>query len=161
MESTRERLVVIGNGMVGHRFVERLTACSRAGDFQITVIGEEPRPAYDRVNLSKFFEGTDAGGLALASSEDYAAAGVRLILGDMVADIDRARKQVRTRAGLELAYDKLVLATGSSPFVPPVEGRDIPGCFVYRTIEDLEAIREAASSADANVGAVIGGGLLG
>ncbi len=161
MESTRERLIVIGNGMVGHRFVERLTACSRAGDFQITVIGEEPRPAYDRVNLSKFFEGTDAGGLALASSEAYAAAGVRLILGDAVAVIDRARKQVRTRGGAELPYDKLVLATGSSPFVPPVEGRDIPGCFVYRTIEDLEAIREAAASADANVGAVIGGGLLG
>ena len=147
--------------MVGHRFVESIASRGQAGEIEITVLGEEGRPAYDRVNLSKFFEGGDAGKLALASPEKYAAAGVRLVLGDPVASIDRVSKRIQTRAGLALDYDQLVLATGSSPFVPPVEGRDAPGCFVYRTIDDLEAIAAAAASPTANVGAVIGGGLLG
>jgi nitrite reductase (NADH) large subunit len=161
MSKATQRLIVVGNGMVGHRFVESLQASGQGADFEITVLGEEPRPAYDRVNLSKFFEAGDAGALALASADRYAATGVRLILGDPATSLDRAGKRIRTRAGLELAYDRLVLATGSSPFVPPIEGRDAPGCFVYRTIEDLEAIGAAASSTVANVGAVIGGGLLG
>ncbi len=152
------KLVIVGNGMVGHRLVELCTTGDNAGRFEITVVGEETRPAYDRVNLTKFFEG-GAGGLALASPDAYAAAGVRLRLGDPVASIDRAARGVRTAAGAELPYDKLVLATGSSPFVPPVEGRDAPGCFVYRTIDDLEAIAAAADKA--GVGVVIGGGLLG
>jgi nitrite reductase (NADH) large subunit len=162
MSKATQRLIVVGNGMVGHRFVESLQASGRAADFELTVLGEEPRPAYDRVNLSKFFEGGDASRLALASAEKYAQAGVRLILGDPAASLDRPSKRIRTRAGLELGYDRLVLATGSSAFVPPIQGRDAPGCFVYRTIEDLEAIGAAASaSAAAHVGAVIGGGLLG
>ena len=161
MAKATQRLIVVGNGMVGHRFVESLQASGQGADFEITVLGEEPRPAYDRVNLSKFFEAGDAGQLALASAERYAATGVRLILGDPATALDRSGKRIRTRAGLELGYDRLVLATGSSPFVPPIEGRDAPGCFVYRTIEDLEAIGAAAASASANVGAVIGGGLLG
>jgi nitrite reductase (NADH) large subunit len=150
------QLVVVGNGMVGHRLVELCTA----GDARprITVVGEEPRPAYDRVNLTRFFDG-GAEGLALASREAYAAAGVELILGDPVTAIDRAARLARTAGGRALPYDKLVLATGSSPFVPPVEGRDAPGCFVYRTIEDLEGI--AAAAATASAGVVIGGGLLG
>jgi nitrite reductase (NADH) large subunit len=147
--------------MVGHRFVESLASRGRAGDFEITVLGEEARPAYDRVNLSKFFESGDAGKLSLASPEKYAEAGVRLILGDPATAIDRQEKRIQTRAGLALDYDQLVLATGSSPFVPPVEDRNAPGCFVYRTIDDLEAIAAAAAAATANVGAVIGGGLLG
>ena len=145
--------------MVGHRLVERLSALGDSGDFAVTVLGEEPRPAYDRVNLSKFFEGVDAGKLDLASPDRYEAAGIRLVLGDPVVAVERRAKQVRTRSGLELDYDKLVLATGSSPFVPPIEGRNAPGCFVYRTIDDLEAIGAAAASA--SVGVVIGGGLLG
>ncbi|HSS40127.1 MAG TPA: nitrite reductase large subunit NirB [Polyangia bacterium] len=149
------KLVIVGNGMVGHRLVE---LCRDAAQFEITVVGEEPRPAYDRVNLTKFFDG-GAEPLALTSREAYESAGVRLVVGDPVASIDRAAKMVRTAAGLTLPYDKLVLATGSSPFVPPVDGRDAPGCFVYRTIEDLEAIAAAASTA--GVGVVIGGGLLG
>jgi nitrite reductase (NADH) large subunit len=161
MASTRKRLIVVGNGMVSHRLVELLRDRGFLADFEVSVIGEEPRPAYDRVNLSKFFEEKDGEGLALASAADYARAGVELILGDPVVALDRAGKRLRTHAGRELDYDKLVLATGSSPFVPPIEGRNAPGCFVYRTIEDLEAIRDAASAADANVGAVIGGGLLG
>ncbi len=152
------KLVIVGNGMVGHRLVELCTTGAHAGRFDITVLGEERRPAYDRVNLTKFFEG-GAEGLALASPGAYAAAGVRLLLGDAVASIDRAARCVRTAAGVELPYDKLVLATGSTPFVPPVEGRDAAGCFVYRTIDDLEGI--AAAAASAGVGVVIGGGLLG
>jgi nitrite reductase (NADH) large subunit len=152
------KLVIVGNGMVGHRLVELCTAGDNAGRFDITVVGEERRAAYDRVNLTKFFEG-GADGLSLAAPDAYAAAGVRLLLGDAVASIDRAAGRLRTAAGVELTYDKLVLATGSSPFVPPVEGRDASGCFVYRTIEDLEGITAAAESA--GVGVVIGGGLLG
>src|SRR5450755_272755 len=159
MVHARKRLVVVGNGMVGHRFVESIASRGQAGELEITVLGEEARPAYDRVNLSKFFEGGDAGKLALASPEKYAAAGVRLVLGDPVASIDRVSKRIQTRGGLVLDYDQLVLATGSSPFVPPIEGRNAPGCFVYRTIDDLEAIGAAAASA--SVGVVIGGGLLG
>jgi nitrite reductase (NADH) large subunit len=159
MAGSRQRLIVVGNGMVGHRLVERVRDRGLLETFEVTVVGEEPRAAYDRVNLSKFFEGKDAGALALASAAEYETAGVRLVLGDPVASVDLAGKVVRTRAGLELGYDKLVLATGSSPFVPPIEGKDAPGCFVYRTIEDLEAIRAAAAAA--SVGVVIGGGLLG
>jgi nitrite reductase (NADH) large subunit len=147
--------------MVGHRFIETLVAHRSAGDFEITVLGEESRPAYDRVNLSKFFEGGDAGTLSLANPARYEEAGVRLVLGDPVTSVDRQAKRIRTRSGLVLDYDKLVLATGSSPFVPPLEGRSALGCFVYRTIDDLQAIGAAAASASANVGAVIGGGLLG
>jgi len=159
MGQPQKRVVVVGNGMVGHRFVESLLASDRAGGFEVTVLGEEVRPAYDRVNLSKFFETGDAEALALASAAKYTEAGVRLVLGDPVASLDRQARRILTRSGLTLDYDKLILATGSSPFVPPIEGRNALGCFVYRTIEDLEAIGAAAASA--SVGAVIGGGLLG
>ena len=143
--------------MVGHRFIERLAAHENAGDFEITVVGEESRPAYDRVNLSKFFEGGDAGTLALASPAKYEEAGVSLILGDPVTSVDRPAKRIQTGSGLVLDYDKIVFATGTSPNEPPIEGRDAPGCFVYRTIDDLQAIGEAAASAFANGGAVFGG----
>jgi nitrite reductase (NADH) large subunit len=157
MANGKQRVLIVGNGMVGHRFVERLVAAG--GDLDITVIGEEGRPAYDRVNLSKFFDGDDADALTLPAPGWYERAGVRLVLGDPVTQLDRSGKVLTTRSGLTLGYDRLVLATGSSPFVPPIEGRDAAGCFVYRTLDDLEAIR--AHAAGANVGAVIGGGLLG
>jgi nitrite reductase (NADH) large subunit len=159
MSNGRQRLVVVGNGMVGHRFVERMVAHPAAAGFEITVLGEERRVAYDRVNLSKFFDGQDEAALTLAEPGWYAQTGVELVLGDPVAAVDRQHRIVRTRAGREVPYDKLVLATGSSPFVPSIEGRSASGCFVYRTIDDLEAIR--AHAAGASVGAVIGGGLLG
>jgi nitrite reductase (NADH) large subunit len=152
------KLVIVGNGMVGHRLVELCTAAVADGKLEITVVGEEPRAAYDRVNLTKFFDG-GAEKLALASHDTYAESGVHLLLNEAVASIDRGARVVRTASGLELNYDKLVLATGSTPFVPPVEGKNAAGCFVYRTIEDLESIAAAAQSA--GVGVVIGGGLLG
>jgi nitrite reductase (NADH) large subunit len=160
--STKTKLVVVGNGMVGHRFLERLVEAGGAERFDVTVFCEEPRLAYDRVNLSKLFEGEGgAEKLALVGEGTYEAAGITVRLADGATAIDRAGKTVRSSRGDDVPYDVLVLATGSYPFVPPVEGRDRPGCFVYRTIEDLEAIRAWAERPDVASGVVIGGGLLG
>ena len=162
--STRSKLVVLGNGMVGHRFLQRLVGGGGASRFSVTVFCDEPRVAYDRVNLSKLFEHGDEGGaekLSLVEPGEYEAAGIEVRLGDRAISIDRAAKTVRSSRGDDVPYDVLVLATGSYPFVPPVEGRERPGCFVYRTIEDLEAIRAWAQRPDVSAGAVVGGGLLG
>lgn len=145
--------------MVGHHFVEALAQREILERFHVTILGEEPRLAYDRVNLSKFFDGAEAAELQLASAERYRQLGVTTVLGDPVTRLDRQAKSLRTQNGLEFYYDKLVLATGSYPFVPAIEGRDLPGCFVYRTLDDLEAIRAFAASCRSGV--VVGGGLLG
>jgi nitrite reductase (NADH) large subunit len=150
------KVVVIGNGMVGQRFLEQLAA---RGEFEITVFCEEPRPAYDRVQLTSFFAGKSAADLNLGKKEFFAAAGVTLRLNDQVLSVDVERKVVRSARYKEVPYDKLVFATGSTPFVPVLPGRDRRDCFVYRTIEDLEAITAAALRS--RVGTVIGGGLLG
>jgi nitrite reductase (NADH) large subunit len=150
-------LLVIGNGMVGQRLLEKLAASAHG--YQITVLCEEPRPAYDRVGLSGFFNGKTAEDLSLVPEGFFAASGIELRLAERATAIDRERRVVATSSGRELSYDKLVLATGSYPFVPPIPGNDRADCFVYRTIEDLVAIRDAARSA--RVGVVIGGGLLG
>jgi len=152
-------LVVIGNGMVGQRFLERVLAHAKGGAPEVTVLCEEPRPAYDRVQLTSFFSGKSAADLNLVPAGFFEQPGITLRLEDRALAIDRDRKLVRSATGAELPYDKLVLATGSYPFVPPLPGKDRPDCFVYRTIEDLEAIRTAA--AGARVGTVVGGGLLG
>src|SRR5438876_9330730 len=149
------RVVVIGNGMVGQRFLEQLV--SRGDDFEITVFCEEPRPAYDRVQLTSFFSGKTAADLNLAPRKFFQDSKVTLRLNDAVLGIDAQRRVVRSARYREVPYDKLVLATGSYPFVPPVSGRDRRDCFVYRTIEDLEVI--AATAARARVGAVKRGGL--
>ncbi|MET8909887.1 nitrite reductase large subunit NirB [Micromonospora sp. NPDC004551] len=148
------RLVVVGNGMVGQRFVEALRARDQERRWRVTVLGEERRPAYDRVRLSAFFDGTSAEELNLHTPDD----GVELRLGEPALTVDRARRVVRTAAG-EHPYDALVLATGSAAFVPPIGGTDLPGVFVYRTLDDLAAIR--AHAGGRRTGAVIGGGLLG
>ncbi|WP_027341769.1 nitrite reductase large subunit NirB [Hamadaea tsunoensis] len=147
-------VVVVGNGMVGQRFVEALTARDASGEWRVTVLGEENRPAYDRVRLSALFDGSTPADLHLGDLPS----GVDLRLGTAALAVDRAAKTVTTEAGV-LAYDELVLATGSRAFVPPISGADLPGVFVYRTIDDLEAMREYA--AGRSVGAVLGGGLLG
>ena len=156
--SSRKRLVVIGNGMVGHHFVEKIQETA-AQDFQVTVICEERRLAYDRVNLSKYFDGKSAADLALATAAAYDAAGVEVLVGDTAVRVDPQAQTVQSRGGKSVAYDTLIFATGSYPFVPPIEGKDAKGCFVYRTLDDLDAIRTYAEHA--NTGAVIGGGLLG
>ncbi|MDA0563451.1 nitrite reductase large subunit NirB [Streptomonospora sp. S1-112] len=157
------QLVVIGNGMVGHRLVEAVRSRDTAGEWHIVVLGEEPRPAYDRVALSSYFDG--AGEEDLRLPDLSAHPGVELRLGEPATALDRAARAVTTASGAVIGYDALVLATGSTAFVPPVPGRDLPGCHVYRTIEDLEhitATARAATAAGAGAdGVVIGGGLLG
>ncbi|MEU0549333.1 nitrite reductase large subunit NirB [Micromonospora sp. NPDC005979] len=147
-------LVVVGNGMVGQRFVDALRARDPQGHWRVTVLAEERRPAYDRVRLSAYFDGVGEEELNVHTPDD----GVRLRLGEPATAIDRERRVVSTAEG-DYPYDALVLATGSYPFVPPVPGVDLPGVFVYRTLDDLAAIR--AYAAGRRVGAVIGGGLLG
>ncbi|GAA4936466.1 nitrite reductase large subunit NirB [Streptomonospora halophila] len=156
------QLVVIGNGMVGHRLVEAVLSREAGTCWHITVLGEEPRPAYDRVALSSYFDGAGEEELRLPDLRRHP--GVDLLLGEPATAIDRAARTVTTAAGRVLGYDALVLATGSSAFVPPVPGRDLPGCHVYRTIEDLEHITATAQAATGRgdaAGVVIGGGLLG
>ena len=152
------RLVVIGNGMVGHRLLENVMRAS-PGRFIVDVFCEEPRVAYDRVKLSSFFSGKTAEDLSLVTEDFFTQDGIAVHLNDRVVSIDREAKQVTGSSGRALSYDTLVFATGSYPFVPPVPGRDRPQCFVYRTIEDLHAIRAAGDQS--KVGVVIGGGLLG
>ncbi|WP_116949334.1 nitrite reductase large subunit NirB [Jiangella endophytica] len=156
--SAPRQLVVVGNGMVGQRLVEAVRQRDPERRWRITVLGEEPRPAYDRVALTSYLTGTTEEDLRLAPDGCYDA-DCELVLGDAVAGIDRAARVVTTASGRAVAYDALVLATGSRPFVPPVPGADLDGCFVYRTIDDLDAIRSRAASVTSGV--VIGGGLLG
>ncbi|WP_027873976.1 nitrite reductase large subunit NirB [Spongiibacter marinus] len=154
-----QRLLVVGNGPVGHQFLESIVESGCATDYQITVIGEEPRPAYDRVHLTAWFETRQAGALNMVADGFYATNNIDVRCGEKVVAIDRDAKTATTDSGRRYDYDQLVLATGSYPFVPPVPGHERENCFVYRTIEDLEAITAAAKNA--SVGAVVGGGLLG
>jgi len=156
------KLIVIGHGMVGHKFLETLFADAAAAEaFDVTVLCEEPRPAYDRVHLSSYFSGTSAEQLSLVAPGffDTHAGRIDFRLNAKATSVDRAGKTVTLASGETLGYDKLVFATGSTPFVPPVPGREREGCFVYRTIEDLEAM--LAAGARSRSGVVVGGGLLG
>jgi nitrite reductase (NADH) large subunit len=158
MTHLRKQLVVVGHGMVGHRFVESAISRGLTETYDITVLGEEPRPAYDRVALTSYFEVGDKA-LSFLPSGRYDDPRVTLRLGAEVVAVSPRQRIVTLSTGEDLHYDELVLATGAAPFVPPVPGHDLANVFVYRTIEDLEAIREASKKA--KVGAVIGGGLLG
>lgn len=151
------RVVVVGNGMVGYKFCEKLR--SRSQEIDIVVYGEEPRPAYDRVHLSNFFSGSTADDLLMAPVAWYKENNITLHLGQLVTDIDREHKTIRTHTNHVDHYDYLVLATGSAAFVPNIEGVERAGVFVYRTIEDLVQISEYARNK--RKGAVLGGGLLG
>lgn len=152
-------VVVIGNGMVGHRFCERLVERDTEGLYRIVTFCEEPRAAYDRVGLSKYFTHRDAQQLMLADPEWYARCGIDLHIGDKAVSIDRLRRTVQSAQGRTIPYDVLVLATGSAPFVPPTPGIDQTGVFVYRTIEDLDRMLDYGGRSKR--AAVIGGGLLG
>jgi nitrite reductase (NADH) large subunit len=155
----QKTVVVIGNGMVGHRFCERLVEYDTERTCKIVTFCEEPRPAYDRVNLTKYFEHRVAEKLALTTTDWYQQNDIELFVGDRATEIDRHNHVVRSAGGQEIPYDVVVLATGSEPFVPPVPGIDKKGVFVYRTIEDLERI--IAHGKTVQKAAVIGGGLLG
>lgn len=153
-----KRIVVIGNGMVGHRLCDRLSR-EQNDAVSIVVFGEEPRAAYDRVHLTEYFNSGSADTLMLAGPDFYTERGMTLRTNTKVVAIDRVQKHVIASDGTETPYDVLVLATGSSPFVPPMAGIDAKGVFVYRTIEDLDAIRTYAQGR--TTAAVLGGGLLG
>jgi len=152
-------ILIIGNGMVGYKFCEKLIAKANPHQFNITVFGEEVRPAYDRVHLSEYFAGKSAEDLTMAPASWYAENNITLHLGDPIAQINREAKTVDSHKGLTVPYDVLILATGSSAFVPPIPGTEKNGVFIYRTIEDLEMMTAWAKKA--KKGAVIGGGLLG
>ena len=153
------KIIVIGNGMCSYKFCEKLVAKNSTHQFTIVVFGEEIRPAYDRVHLSEFFSGKSAEDLSLAPAEWYASNNIRLHLGDPVKNIDRNNKVIYSHSGITESYDYLVMATGSSAFVPSIPGVEKEGVFIYRTIEDLELMSGWAKRS--KKGAVIGGGLLG
>ncbi|RZL88667.1 MAG: nitrite reductase (NAD(P)H), partial [Variovorax sp.] len=152
------KIAVIGHGMVGHKFLEQLHDLG-VPDVQVTILCEEPRAAYDRVHLSEFFAGKTAEDLTMVEDGFFDRSGFSLRLAARAVAIERRDNTVTTADGEVLPYDKLVLATGSVPFVPPVPGRDRPNCFVYRTIEDLVAMKECGARSKSGV--VVGGGLLG
>ncbi|MFB6519403.1 nitrite reductase large subunit NirB [Streptomyces sp. NPDC056401] len=164
-----QTLVVIGHGMVGHRLLEALAERDALADptrperggWQVTVLAEEERPAYDRVHLSAAFTGSTGEELSLVAPGFLEKHGIDLRLGDPAELIDTTARTVTARSGDVLGYDALVLATGSYPFVPPIDGADAEGCFTYRTLDDVEALTAYAAAGDVRTGVVIGGGLLG
>ncbi|GAC1531731.1 MAG: nitrite reductase large subunit NirB [Sediminibacterium sp.] len=153
------KIIIIGNGMVGYKCAEKLTASIHAAAIELVIFGEEARPAYDRVHLSEFFAGKTADDLSMADKNWYADNNIRLYLGDPVQQINRSAKTVHSFSGITETYDYLILATGSAAFVPPIPGVEKEGVFIYRTIDDLELMTSYARKA--KTGAVIGGGLLG
>ena len=157
--TAKKNLVVIGNGMVGHKFLELMVSSDATKHWNLITFCEEPRVAYDRVNLSGFFSGKTAGDLSLVAPGFYQENDIKIHIGDKAVAINREQKIVSSANGLEVPYDKIVLATGSYPFVPPIKGKDATGTFVYRTIDDLEAMSDYAKNC--RIGVVIGGGLLG
>lgn len=154
---SKKVIVVIGNGMVGYKFCEKLVA--KSTDYQVIVFGEELRRAYDRVHLSEYFNGKTAEDLSLSPENWYTQHGIALNLNDPVKEIDRPGKTIHSANGQIVRYDYLIMATGSSAYVPDIPGVDKEGIFVYRTIEDLDLIKSYALGA--TKGTVLGGGLLG
>ncbi len=156
---SKKRIIVVGNGMVGHNFLATMAESDNASEFELITFSEEPRLAYDRVQLSKYFSGATAADLALTTESEYDDSGITYLKNEKVVEIDADNKTITTSTGRIEGYDQLVLATGSYPFVPPIPGKDQEHCLVYRTIEDLEAI--SASAEVSKTGVVVGGGLLG
>ncbi|MGJ8522821.1 Nitric oxide reductase FlRd-NAD(+) reductase [Carnimonas sp. R-84981] len=152
-------LAMVGHGMVGHHFLQQLVERELHLTYQIVVFAEETSPAYDRVHLSELFSGRTAESLTMVEEGFFEAAGIELRLGQGIDHIDKQRRYVVDTQGHQMAYDLLVLATGSYPFVPPIPGNDAEGCLVYRTLDDLAAIKSRAATA--STGVVVGGGLLG
>ena len=155
----KQKLVIIGNGMVGHRFIEDFVEKANLEQFEVTAFCEEPRIAYDRVHLSSYFSHHTAEELSLVKEGFYEKHNINVLVGERALTIDRQKKIVLSQSGREVAYDKLVMATGSYPWVPNIKGNESQDCFVYRTIEDLNAIETTAKRSKSGV--VVGGGLLG
>eukprot|EP00934_Nitzschia_sp_Nitz4_P000241 Nitzschia sp. Nitz4//scaffold313_size41840//10902//17056//NITZ4_007432-RA/size41840-processed-gene-0.86-mRNA-1//-1//CDS//3329547418//241//frame0 len=168
LEAEKKRVVVVGNGMVGQRFMENLVDEVGKDGVQITTFCEEPLAAYNRVKLTSYFETRNPSDLSMTSEfkEDgttswYDENGVEILMNDKVVSIDTKAKTVTGASGKTIPYDACVMATGSYPFVPPIPGKQRPGVFVYRTIDDLEAMLAYAKENNVKSAAVIGGGLLG
>ncbi len=155
----KTKIVIIGNGMVGHNFIEKIIESDIKDDIEITTFSEESYLAYDRVYLTSYLSGSSAEDLCLVEDGLYEKNNITIHLSDKVCAIDKEKKIVISDNGKKIPYDKLVLATGSYPFVPPIDGNDRENCFVYRTLDDLDEIREKAKTS--KVGVVVGGGLLG
>lgn len=160
-KSTKQRLMIVGAGMAAFGLCDRMVRNGSIRSYEITLFGEETLPAYDRVNLSRHFSGADGEQLLLAPHHWYGEHGIELVTGKRITQIDRENQVICDRVGEFYRYDKLILATGSSPWVPPIEGANNQGVFVYRTLDDLQRIKEYIESRNAKLGAVIGGGLLG
>ncbi len=157
--SNKQTLVVIGNGMVGHNFLVSLMANDVKDNYNVITFCEEPIPAYDRVHLSEYFAGKSADDLSLVELGFFEDNNITIHMGDKANTIDRSAKTVTSDKGIVIHYDKLVLATGSTAFVPPIPGHDRDQCIPYRTIADLDEMKVAATKS--KVGVVVGGGLLG
>ncbi len=157
--SDKKQLIVIGNGMVGHKFLQSMANSESMQDYEITTFCEETRLAYDRVHLTSYFNGKTEDDLSLVEPGFFEENNITVHIGDRASSIDRDKKIVTSENGQSIAYDKIVLATGSFPFVPPIPGHERKNCFVYRTIDDLIDITNAGEKS--KVGVVIGGGLLG
>lgn len=154
-----EHLLIIGNGMAGHRLLEALLKRDQRPR-RISVIGGKPTPAYNRILLSHWLAGeAKREALTLRGADWYAEHGVQLVLGEKVIDIDRARQHATTDSGRVIDYDRLVLATGSHPAMPDVPGIKLAGILVFRDLDDAEALTQASQTRRRAV--VIGGGLLG
>jgi nitrite reductase (NADH) large subunit len=156
---SKVRLVIIGNGMVGHRYIEDLVEKADIENFDVTVFCEEPRVAYDRVHLSSYFSHHTADELSLVKEGFYSKHNINVLIGERAITINRSQKIIYSSSGREINYDKLVMATGSTAWVPPIKGNESKDCFVYRTIEDLKSIEATAKRSKSGV--IIGGGLLG
>lgn len=157
-------IIVVGNGMVGFKFCEKFISKLGQEKYQITVFGEEPRRAYDRVHLSEYFAGKTEDDLSMSTLNWYSENNIILNTSELITNINKAKKTISTHLDQTYAYDYLVLATGSAAFVPPIKGVNKEGVFVYRTIEDLDAIMAYAKKIKQNgatEAAVLGGGLLG
>jgi nitrite reductase (NADH) large subunit len=159
MNRKKKQVVVVGNGMAGLRFCEKLLEYDAFHEYRITVLGDEAVPAYDRIALSSTFEGKPEEELILAEKYWYESQKIELRVGVRVVSIDRLKKCLTTHTDAGIHYDILVLATGASPHIPDIPGTDLNGVHVYRTLEDSQAIRRGSLTAKNAV--VIGGGLLG
>ncbi|KQM77729.1 nitrite reductase [Sphingomonas sp. Leaf22] len=156
---TREHLVVIGNGMAGCRAVEELLARDPAR-YRVTIFGAEPHVNYNRIMLSPVLAGEKTFEQIVINDADwYAQNAIELVAGDPVVAIDRAARTVTARSGRVTGYDRLLIATGSDPFIIPVPGKDLPGVIGFRDMKDVDHMLAAAEKGGSAV--VIGGGLLG
>ena len=159
MPVTKQKLVLIGNGMAGVRTLEELLKLA-PDQYEITVFGAEPHPNYNRILLSPVLAGEmQIQDIILNELDWYAEQGIRLHTGKTVTRIDRVQRKVIAADGTEAPYDRLLIATGSTPFMLPVPGNQLPGVIGYRDIQDTDEMIAAASQYRHAV--VIGGGLLG